>query len=124
MTDKSVLIIEDEIILQDVYKFVLSSQGFTVHTANNGRDGIHQLKLHMPSVVLIDIFMPVMDGKEFLRNVDTSEYPNTKFIVYSNLTDDAVQHEMVELGADKVILKSTMTPRDLIALVTEHNDSL
>lgn len=120
MTDVSVLIIEDELVLQDVYRLVLTSQGYKVHTANNGRDGISQLKLHQPQVVFIDIFMPVMDGKEFLRNIDTSEYPNTNFIVYSNLTDDSVQQEMLELGADKVILKSTMTPRDLIELVSQY----
>lgn len=120
MTDRSVLIIEDEIVLQDVYKLVLTSQGYKVYTANNGRDGINQLKRYLPPVVLIDIFMPVMDGKEFLRNIDTCEYPDTKFIVYSNLTDDSVQQEMLELGADKVILKSTMTPRDLIELVTQY----
>ena len=120
MSDTTVLIIEDEIILQDVYKLVLTTHGHTVYTANNGRDGIRQLKLYLPQVVLIDIFMPIMDGKEFLRNVDTSEYPDTKFIVYSNLTDDTVQQEMIGLGADKVILKSTMTPLDLIDLVSQH----
>lgn len=65
-----------------------------------------------------------LDGKEFLRNVDTADYPHTKFIVYSNLTDDTVQQEMIGLGADKVILKSTMTPKDLIELVSEFSKPL
>ncbi|MBC7707761.1 response regulator [Polaromonas sp.] len=120
MSKTSVLIIEDEILLQDVYKLVLSSQGYTIYTANNGQEGIHLLNLYMPKVVLLDIFMPVMDGKEFLRNVDTALYPDTNFIVYSNLTDDGVAQEMMNLGADRVILKSTMTPQDLIGLIEEY----
>lgn len=120
MNSLTILVVEDEILLQDVYKLVLTSQGYTVHTANNGSEGIRQLNLCMPDIVLLDIFMPVMDGKEFLRNVDTALFPKTKFIVYSNLTDDNIQKEMLELGADKVILKSTMTPKDLLNLMSQY----
>ena len=120
MSNASILIVEDEILLQDVYKIVLSSSGYTVHTANNGSEGLQQLKRHVPAVVLLDIFMPVMDGKEFLRTIDIADYPKTKFIVYSNLTDDGVEQEMLKLGADKVILKSTMAPRDLVGLISQY----
>ena len=123
MSSLSVLIVEDEILLQDVYKLVLLSKGYTVHTANNGKEGIIQLKAHVPDVVLLDIFMPVMDGKEFLNNVDIDAYPATKFIVYSNLSDASIEREMLELGADKVILKSSMAPRDLVLLVSQYEVS-
>lgn len=114
---KSILIVEDEIMLQDVYKLVLSAQGYKIHTANNGAEGIQQLKATRPDMVLLDLFMPVMDGKEFLRNVDTSDYPDTKFVVYTNLSDTDTETEMLELGAHKFVLKSSMTPKDLVALV-------
>lgn len=115
----SILIVEDETTLQDVYKLVLSSQGYTVSTANNGAEGLVQLKKTMPDLVLLDVFMPVMDGKEFLRNVDSHDYPNTKIIVYTNLSDSKTEAEMLELGADKFILKSSMTPEDLLKLVAQ-----
>ena len=115
----SVLIIEDEIILQDVYKLILSSRGFKVETANNGFEGLQQLKANAPDVVLIDIFMPVMDGKEVLRNINISDYPNTKFIVNTNLSDNETEAEMLKLGVHKFVLKSNMTPDDLVDLVTQ-----
>ncbi|MDL2363089.1 MAG: response regulator [Patescibacteria group bacterium] len=114
---ESILIVEDEQILQDVYKLVLSSKGYTVHTANNGAEGLMQLAAVKPNVVLLDIFMPVMDGKEFMRNVDMSEYPDTRIIVYTNLSDTKTQEEMLELGASEFVLKSSMTPRDLLMLI-------
>lgn len=114
---ESILIVEDEQILQDVYKLVLSSRGYTVHTANNGAEGLMQLAAVKPNVVLLDIFMPVMDGKEFMRNVDMSEYPDTRIIVYTNLSDTKTQEEMLELGASEFVLKSSMTPRDLLMLI-------
>ena len=115
----TVLLVEDEILLQDVYQLVLSSQGYIVYVANNGREGISLLKKYSPRVILLDIFMPVMDGKDFLRNIDTKAFPNTKIIVYSNLIDDAVKQEMLGLGADQVVLKSTMAPKDLVALIEQ-----
>lgn len=116
---KVILIIEDEKVLQDVYKIVLSSKGYQVHTANNGVEGLEQLKSVVPDMVLLDIFMPVMDGKEFMRNIDLNDYPNLKIVVYSNLYDVGTQEEMLGLGAKRFILKSSMAPHDLVTLAEE-----
>ena len=121
MSNVKILLVEDEVLLQDVYKLVLSSQGYSVYVAGNGREGISLLNQHQPHVVLLDIFMPVMDGKDFLRNIDTKAFPDTKIIVYSNLVDDGVEQEMLALGADQVVLKSTMAPKDLVALMQENS---
>ncbi len=115
----SILIIEDEIILQDVYKLVLSSQGFQVHTANNGAEGLRMLEKHKPDVILLDIFMPVMDGKEFLKTINLKDNPKLKIIVYTNLSDSNVEEEMLAMGAHKFVLKSSMKPQDLIDLIVE-----
>lgn len=117
---QTVLIIEDEQILQDVYKLVLTTSGYTVHTADNGVEGLSAIKRVHPDLVLLDIFMPVMDGKEFLRNIDTGDFPKTKIIVYTNMYDKATEQEMKDLGADDFILKSSMGPDDLIKLVASH----
>ena len=119
MKDHSVLIVEDEIVLQDVYKLVLGLQGLKVYTANNGLEGLKMLKQHKPDVVLLDIFMPIMDGKEFLKTVDLKDFPKLKIIVYTNLSDGKLEEEMLAMGAYKFVLKSTMAPKDLINLVKE-----
>lgn len=117
---KKVLIIEDEQILQDVYKLVLSTAGYKIYTADNGVEGLSEIKKVHPDLLLLDIFMPVMDGKEFLRNIDTGDYPKTKIIVYTNMFDKATEQEMKDLGADDFILKSSMGPDDLLKLVASH----
>ena len=117
---KCILIIEDEQILQDVYKLVLETSGYTVHVADNGVEGLEKIRKVKPDLVLLDIFMPVMDGKEFLRNIDKNDYPNTKIIVYTNMFDKTTEQEMMGLGADDFILKSSMDPNDLLGLVASH----
>jgi CheY-like chemotaxis protein len=112
-----ILIIEDEAILQEVYELALTAHGYEVDVAGNGREGLDSISRCKPSLILLDIFMPVMDGQEFLRNFPRREYPGTRIIVYTNLSDTKMRNEMVALGADEVILKASMTPDDLVQLV-------
>lgn len=114
-----VLIVEDEIMLQEVYKMVLLKHRCEVTVSSNGLEGLQTLSKFKPDIVLLDIFMPIMDGKEFLRNFSKADYPNTKIVVYTNLSDSKTETEMLELGADKFILKSSMTPQDLTDMVDE-----
>lgn len=117
MNKPSVLIVEDEKILQDAYKLILSTSGFKVYAANNGSEALQLLEQTKPNVVLLDLFMPIMDGQQVLRKINKPDYPNTKFIVYSNLSNNAVKKDVLAHGADKFILKSNLSPSDLIALV-------
>lgn len=117
MSAPTVLIIEDELILQDVYSLILGTNGYDVVLAGNGAEGIIQLRKTRPNIVLLDVLMPVMDGKEFLRNFDATEFPHTKVIAYTNLSDHETQTEMIQLGAIQCILKSSMTPQDLLDLL-------
>ena len=114
-------------MLQEVYKMVLLKHRCEVSVSSNGLEGLQTLSKVRPDIVFLDVFMPVMDGKEFLRNFSKAEYPNTKIVVYTNLSDSKTETEMLELGADKFVLKSSMTPQDLTDLVDElvdkHTDS-
>lgn len=117
MSKPSVLIVEDEKVLQDAYKLILTTSGFTVYTADNGAEALQLLKQSKPSVMLLDLFMPIMDGLQVLRKLNRHDYPDTKIIVYSNLSNSTVKKDVLAHGADKYVLKSNLSPNDLIALV-------
>ena len=116
---KSVLVVEDDQALREVYQIILEAAGFTVDTAKNGVEGLEQIKRLRPDVVLLDIFMPVMDGREVLRNLDRSLYPHTKIVVCSNMSDNQLMQEVLDNGADKFVLKSSLGPTELQAMVKE-----
>lgn len=112
-----VLIVEDELVLQEIYQLILTSEGHDVAVADNGAEGLAQLKKHRPELILLDIFMPQMDGRQFLQQFDRAAYPDTKVIVYTNLSDGKTKAEMMALGADRFVVKASLTPQQLAELV-------
>lgn len=113
----SVLIVEDEKVLRDVYSLIITSLGYTVYTANDGIAGLKQLKKHKPDIMLLDIFMPNMDGQELLRKLKKADYPNIKIVVFSNMSDNKIIQEVLDNGADKFVLKSSLAPNELEHLI-------
>jgi CheY-like chemotaxis protein len=115
-TDFKVLIVEDEAILRTAYTIVLESKGFKVAASENGQEAILQLESYKPDLILLDMLMPVMGGKEFLiqSNILTIR-PNIKVIAYSNLSDQATVKELLALGVHEHLLKSSMSPNELVA---------
>jgi len=116
---KSVLIVEDEKVLRDVYELIIRTLGYTVYTASNGIEGLKQLKKHKPDIMLLDIFMPIMDGQEVLRNLNKADFPNIKIVVCSNMSDSKVTQEVLDNGADKFVLKSSIGPNELKSLIND-----
>ena len=115
-----VLIIEDEPMLQEAYSHILTYRGYDVMVASNGIEGLEQLKKKQPKVILLDVLMPQLDGIGFLRQADIRRsYPQTKVIACTNLSDRATADKMAALGADRQVLKSDLSPAELVALVDE-----
>lgn len=68
---KSILVIEDDIDIQDALKQGLEMEGYSVFTANNGKEGMEQLyKIPTPCLILLDLMMPVMNGWEFVEEIN------------------------------------------------------
>jgi CheY-like chemotaxis protein len=68
--NKVVLIIEDDQDIRDSIEQFLELEGFEVFTAGNGKEGLERLnEIPTPSLILLDLFMPVMGGKEFVEEV-------------------------------------------------------
>ena len=115
-----VLVVEDDTDLQDVYVMILKSQGYVVYAANDGIEALNQLRRFTPDVILLDYLMPRMDGRNFLENFDKSLTPEVKIIVCSNIADQSALENMLKLGADGFMLKSDLSPFDLVKLVEEN----
>ena len=76
--NRNVLVIEDDDNLRSTVRQVLESEGYSVFSATHGKDGLEMLQeIDQPSLILLDIQMPEMDGYEFLaeKNSDPTLAP-------------------------------------------------
>ena len=114
---ESVLIIDDEADIRDILAYNLKKEGFTVYTAQNGKEGIEIARTSQPDIVILDVMMPEMDGIEvcdILRND-----PSTKHIRICFLTarsEDYSQIAGLDAGADDYVAKP-IKPRVLISRI-------
>jgi two-component system, chemotaxis family, chemotaxis protein CheY len=76
----TILLVEDDAGIRETLKDVLEDQGYQVVTAHNGQAGLERLReIGKPSLILLDLMMPVMNGEEFLsavrQNQDLASIP-------------------------------------------------
>lgn len=103
MTDRAVLIVDDEPEIIELIQFFLKDEGFQVVTADNGVSARKVLASHNIGLIISDIRMPQEDGFHLLRHVKKS-HPNIPFIFISAFTDMNVE-EALRLGAEGFIRK-------------------
>jgi|JI6StandDraft_1071083.scaffolds.fasta_scaffold88586_1 two-component system response regulator len=114
---KQILIVEDDAALSDAFTIVLTKEGYDVTAVYNGKEALEKVASMQPSLILLDLLMPVMGGKEFLEKYQNEH--NIPVIVLSNLdTRDDIQ-EVLDLGATRYMLKAWASPKELIKLVDE-----
>lgn len=114
------LIVEDEVALRKVYVMLFSKHKYDVREAAHGKIALETLKSFEPDIIILDILMPVMGGIEFLKSADLRKnFPKTKVLVLSNLSDQKTLEEIDELGATKYLLKAGTSPSELISAVDE-----
>jgi len=68
MAEGRVLVVDDDPDSRTLMAHLLSSEGYQVTTASNGHDALNQLSAVTPSVILLDLEMPVMDGRGFRQH--------------------------------------------------------
>ena len=112
--EKSVLVVEDEENLLEALRYNLEREGYRVHTATDGGDGLELARRVKPSLVLLDIMLPTLDGFEICRILRReSEVPILMLTAKGEEVDRVVG---LELGADDYITKP-FSIRELVARV-------
>lgn len=123
MTDTTILIVEDEVFISDLYKRILTQSGFKILTAYDGNEAI-VFAIRQPSLILLDIMLPKKNGIEILRelktNPQTSKIP---VILLTNLGQEDIIKTAIDIGAQGCILKSTVTPYELVEKVKQFIDN-
>lgn len=103
---KTILIIEDDIVLRETTAEILELENYKVVTAPNGKRGVEQAKIMLPDLILCDIMMPEMDGYELLEILSKEEQTKRiPFIFMSAKTEIKDIRKGMDLGADDYLTK-------------------
>ena len=112
---RSVLLIEDDTRIQKTLKLLFESEGYSLEVAVDGPSGIEAFRSIRPSVVILDLKLPQMSGRDVLREI-RKEVASQPVIILSALSEEVDKVLLLELGADDYITKP-FSPKELLARV-------
>jgi len=113
-----VLLVEDDTDTRDVMTRILQKAGVQVIEATNGREALHLLSVNRPTIILLDLMMPVMDGFDFLLEMRThAEWQDIPVIVLT--AQDLTEEDQRILGGrvEQVLEKSVHSREQLLQYI-------
>jgi DNA-binding response OmpR family regulator len=115
------LLVEDDASIREAFTIILQiNNEYDVSYAENGQVALDLCQKNTYDLILLDIMMPIMDGPTFLKEY-ARLYPNdvVKIIIMSNLSSGSELSIVQDLGVDRSVLKSSLTPQRLLTIVAE-----
>ena len=115
-----ILIVDDEPYNTRVLKLKFENAGYKVFTASNGLDGLNKFKMEYPDVVITDLRMPVMTGREMCQSLKESMKERRFLIIVITSTIDYTERLWVNEINNASLVEKPISPRHLLALVEDY----
>lgn len=110
---KVIVLAEDDPFISRMYTTKLTSAGYQIHLANNGREAYELVKSTNPNLVMMDINMPELTGFEVIKALKNDGFDLKKIIVLTNSPDTADRDTAKVLGVE-FLVKADLTPREVL----------
>lgn len=109
-----ILVIDDEPNILNLVRAYLEAEGYTVHTATDGVNGLEAARAHHPDLIVLDIMLPGLDGLDLLQELrrDSDVY----VIMLTAKSEETDKIAGLALGADDYLTKP-FSPRELVARI-------
>ena len=119
---KTVLVVEDDMLLVQAYKIKLEKEGMETWVASSGKEALAFLEKNPPNIVLLDLLLPGLNGFEFLSAVRKNEkWKSVPVIILTNLTQSEENLKIAkDLGAADYIVKAEIRIGDIIEKVKKY----
>jgi len=122
MAIKTILCIEDDRFIGEMYVRSLKKAGYDIDWMVDGNDGLVAARNKEYDVILLDIMLPERKGTEILealRNGKQDLIPNSRVIVLTNFEQDDESRAIMEKNADAYLIKAEITPKKLISIIQQ-----
>lgn len=115
-----IAIIEDDSVINQMYRMKFEADGFDVQVADNGKSGVALAEQFQPDIILLDLQMPEMTGDEALAKIRSTDWgKDTPVIILTNLGAEESPKALKELNIHSYIVKAELTPSQVVARVKE-----
>jgi len=115
---KTILLVDDDLTLREMYEERLKAEGFVIVQASNGEEALTRAKDIKPSLILLDIMMPKINGFDVLKSLKVdSELKDIPVIILTALIQDVDRIQGDKLGATDYIVKSETMPGEVITKI-------
>jgi two-component system, OmpR family, KDP operon response regulator KdpE len=115
MEQKTILLVDDDMVLREMYRFAFSEAGLNVITAKDGTEAIALALEHHPSIILMDIDMPQMDGYESMKKIREDAWGRTAKVIYlTNYSAPADVYAAVSLKPEDYIVKASHEIKEIV----------
>ena len=124
MAIKTILIVEDDRFIGEMYVRSLKKAGYEVDWMVDGNDGLIAARNKQYDLVLLDVMLPERRGSEILDALRGAEdlIPHSRVIVLTNFEQDDESRMAMEARADAYLIKAEITPNKLLSVI-EHLDA-
>ena len=112
MSDKTVLVVDDEPNIVELVRLYLANEGFGVQVARTGTEALASFHAATPALIILDLMLPEVDGWEVCRRIRRES--DVPIIMLTARSDDIDKIVGLEIGADDYLTKP-FNPRELIA---------
>jgi len=123
MAIKTILIVEDDRFIGEMYVRSLKKAGYEVDWMVDGNDGLIAARNKQYDLLLLDVMLPERRGSEILDALRGSEdlIPNSRVIVLTNFEQDDESRMAMESRADAYLIKAEITPNKLLSVIEQLN---
>jgi DNA-binding response OmpR family regulator len=119
-TNRSVLIVEDDQVIANIYRSRFEKAGYAVEVAPDGQAGFYRIHEAHPSAVLLDLMLPQMNGVDILKKIRAQKrFATLPIIVFTNAYLTGPGQEAAKAGATMVFNKATSTPQQVVDAVEQ-----
>lgn len=119
MAIKTILIVEDDRFIGEMYVRSLKKHDYDVDWMVDGNDGLIAARNKQYDLILLDVMLPERRGTEILEALRGSEdlIPNSKVVVLTNFEQDDESRMAMEARADAYLIKAEITPNKLLSVI-------